>query len=217
MRRHEDVGLRPHLPKVVCDLAAEAVPSVAAARGPQCRLLMERRALLVASAGGLTCFFAASGLAMAAPGVDPWPAIDAALEHLFPAEDDAPGAQQIGAPAYLRGIVRDPAGDREEQAFVLAGARLLAQHAQRVRGRPFGDLAFDERELVLRLLVKSPAGELWVSTLMGYLCEALLADPVHGVNPNGVGWAWLQHQPGFPRPVGPDITAARPLRQRPGS
>jgi len=37
--------------------------------------------------------------------------------------------------------------------------------------------------------------------LLTYLLEALLADPVYAGNPNGIGWKWLQHQPGFPRPT----------------
>ena len=25
-------------------------------------------------------------------------------------------------------------------------------------------------------------------------------DPVYGGNPDGIGWKWLMHPPGFPRP-----------------
>jgi len=37
--------------------------------------------------------------------------------------------------------------------------------------------------------------------LLTYILEALLTDPVYGGNPNGIGWTWLQHQPGFPTPT----------------
>jgi gluconate 2-dehydrogenase gamma chain len=30
--------------------------------------------------------------------------------------------------------------------------------------------------------------------------EALLTDPAYGGNPGGIGWRWLQHVPGYPRP-----------------
>ena len=40
----------------------------------------------------------------------------------------------------------------------------------------------------------------WLSLLLTYLLEALLADPVYGGNPGGIGWQWLAHQPGFPTP-----------------
>ena len=31
--------------------------------------------------------------------------------------------------------------------------------------------------------------------------EAVLGDPVHGGNPDGVGWAWAGIEPGDPRPA----------------
>ena len=30
--------------------------------------------------------------------------------------------------------------------------------------------------------------------------EALLTDPAYGGNPDGIGWRWLGHTPGYPRP-----------------
>jgi gluconate 2-dehydrogenase gamma chain len=39
-----------------------------------------------------------------------------------------------------------------------------------------------------------------LSLLLYYIFEALLSDPVYGGNPGGIGWQWLEHQPGFPRP-----------------
>jgi gluconate 2-dehydrogenase gamma chain len=28
----------------------------------------------------------------------------------------------------------------------------------------------------------------------------MLSPPAYGGNPNGIGWQWLNHQPGFPLP-----------------
>ena len=28
----------------------------------------------------------------------------------------------------------------------------------------------------------------------------MLAPPIYGGNPNGIGWQWLKHKPGFPLP-----------------
>ena len=54
--------------------------------------------------------------------------------------------------------------------------------------------------MLLRQIAKSTAGENWLATLLSYIFEALLAAPIYGGNPGGVGWKWLQHQPGFPLP-----------------
>ena len=40
-----------------------------------------------------------------------------------------------------------------------------------------------------------------VRGVMYYLAEALMLDPVYGGNPDMIGWKWLEHQAGFPRPV----------------
>ena len=39
-------------------------------------------------------------------------------------------------------------------------------------------------------------GRAWLSLLLYYIFEALLSDPVYGGNPDGIGWQWLEHQPG---------------------
>jgi gluconate 2-dehydrogenase gamma chain len=53
----------------------------------------------------------------------------------------------------------------------------------------------------LHQIVDSSAGENWLSLLLYYLFESLTLDPVYGGNPDGIGWHWLEHQPGFPRPT----------------
>ena len=66
--------------------------------------------------------------------------------------------------------------------------------------RCFVELDELQRESVLRIIEQSEAGRNWLSLLLTYLLEALLADPVYGGNPDGLGWKWLEHQPGYPTP-----------------
>ena len=161
--------------------------------------LLSRRRFLIATAGGLTGLFAVSSASHAA--ADPWPTLAAVLDHLFPSEADAPGAREIQAVTYLRGVVADPHGDLDEQRFILKGVEWLVGLTWERHGTHFADLDAERREAVLREVANTPKGDNWLATLMLYLCEALLADPVYGGNPGGVGWAWLAHQPGFPRPT----------------
>lgn len=162
------------------------------------RRLASRRAFLIAAAGGLAALFAPPARAAA---FDPWPVLEAALDHLFPSEPQAPGAREIRALDYLRRVIADPRGDREEQRFLIQGAGWLDGLARKRQGAPFVGLDAARKERTLREAAASEKGENWVSTLLVYLCEALLADPIHGGNPDGIGWRWLQHQPGFPRPT----------------
>ena len=42
--------------------------------------------------------------------------------------------------------------------------------------------------------------QLVLRVLLGFVLEAFLGDPVHGGNPEGIGWTWAEHRPGYPRP-----------------
>jgi len=162
--------------------------------------------------GGLMAVYPASALAAlreqtgTAPAVDgwaaadPWKTISAVQQHLFPASDDAPGAAEIGALPYLHNAIENPDADAEDQVFIFNGVGWLNDLTQEKYQRPFAALDEQQREMVLRQIEQSRAGRNWLSLLLTYMLEALLADPVYGGNPQGIGWRWLEHQPGYPTP-----------------
>ena len=39
-----------------------------------------------------------------------------------------------------------------------------------------------------------------MNRVLSYILEALATDPIYGGNTNEIGWDWLEHQPGMPRP-----------------
>lgn len=168
----------------------------------QGELTTRRRFLLQLAGGSLAAMFP-----WTTPAVEPeldeatrWQLIDAVQRHLFPSEPDAPGAEELKALDYLRFILgRDP-GKAEDRDFLLKGAGWLEDMARQLTQASFLSLAEAEREQVLRRIETSRAGSNWLSTLLSYLIEALLADPAYGGNPDGVGWRWLAHVPGFPLP-----------------
>jgi len=131
---------------------------------------------------------------------DPWLTLAAVQEQLFPAGNDIPGAADIQAIVYLRNTIEDPAADGEDKAFIFKGVGWLNDLTQEHKGKPFVGLDETQRETLLRQIEQSAAGQNWLSLMLTYVLEALLADPVYGGNPHGIGWQWLEHQPGFPRP-----------------
>lgn len=178
------------------------------ATGPQAwlaawhgRLLSRRRFLLGLAGGSLAALF--PWTAAAAQEVDEarsWRVLDAVQRHLFPSEADAPGAPEIGALDYLRFILDHDPDKADDRAFLLKGAGWLEDMAQRLAQAPFLQLDEAQRERVLREVERSEAGQNWLSLMLLYLIEALLADPAYGGNPDGIGWRWLAHTPGFPHP-----------------
>jgi len=132
---------------------------------------------------------------------DQWAVIESVQDHLLPSEPDAPGAREVRAAAYLDRALADPGFDPDVKDFVLEGIGWLNEISEERRGRPFNLVDPGQREDLLRQIADSKAGERWLSTLVGYTLEALLGDPLYGGNPDGIGWKWLEHDPGLPRPT----------------
>lgn len=127
--------------------------------------------------------------------------IDQVQMLLFPADGDGPGARDINALAYLEWAMtdRDNIEDGDPE-FIARGVDWLQDFSRDAHGVPFVELDAAHQEQVLHRIAGSRAGENWLSLLLYYLTEALLLDPVYGGNPQGIGWRWVEHQPGFPRP-----------------
>lgn len=133
-----------------------------------------------------------------------WKAIVATQQHLFPSnlqkQPASPGANDINAKAFLYAVLSDPNRDDEDRRLVKHGVIELQNLSSKQYQKSFNHLDFSQKEKILRTLEKQPGGTPWIMTILGYVFEALLTDPVYGGNPNGIGWKWLDHQPGFPRP-----------------
>lgn len=180
------------------------------------QLMTRRRFLLSAVGGSLTLLFPLSARTKQqqdpARQVQTWTVLAEVLEHLFPEESSTesrdgqviPGAARLGSVDYLRNTLRDmdrdSALDDGDRTFIPQGVVWLEDLAQQHHQASFTHLDHSQRESLLRQVASSSAGENWIGTLMYYLCESLLTDPVYGGNRDGLGWAWLQHTPGFPRP-----------------
>jgi len=127
--------------------------------------------------------------------------VSAVQEHIFPKEPDSPGATDIHAVEYLEWAITAPGIDPDTRNIVVNGVGRLQEASRERFGVLFADLSFEQREPLLRYLADDTRwGRAWLSLLLYYVFEALLSDPVYGGNPGEVGWRWLQHQPGFPRP-----------------
>ena len=139
--------------------------------------------------------------ATAKPQQAPWPTIAAVQEHLFPSEPDSPGARDINAAAYLKNLLDDAEHDQDERNFILNGPTWLNELAKTEHQKSFTQLDTNQGEQLLQRIARSDAGENWLSLLLLYIFEALLSSPIYGGNPDGIGWRWLEHNPGYPQPT----------------
>ena len=126
-----------------------------------------------------------------------WETLAAVQTHLFPSDVDSPGAKEINATGYLHFVL---ANDPQESEFIEKGIIYLDKIGKYTAGKPFLDLSHKEREQLLRRFEMGTNGKLWIRKMLQYILEALLTDPIYGGNPKEIGWKWLEHQAGFPRP-----------------
>ncbi len=130
-----------------------------------------------------------------------WATLESVLAHMLPTDDLGPGAAEVNAIGYLDAVLADPRTARVIPPRVRTGAAVVLRMARKRGAVDFGALGHDDRESVLRAHVATPAGLHWAQTVMAYLMEAFLCDPVRGGNPEGIGWAAVGHRPGWPRPT----------------
>jgi len=128
-------------------------------------------------------------------------AVAAIQEHLFPKSPDSPGAADINATVYLETSITAAGIDPDSRNTIVNGVSRMQDASRERFDILFSDLDFQQREQLLRYLADNTRwGRAWLSLLLYYILEALLSDPVYGGNPGGIGWRWLEHQAGFPRP-----------------
>ena len=123
------------------------------------------------------------------------------LNLLFPKSNNSPDIEQIHAEFHINRYLSDPLIDPDEQKYVINGVQWLNETSQEVFKTGFLSLNEKQQYKTLQNILKTSWGESWLSKLLTLTFESLLLDPLYQVNTGEVGWHWLHHQPGQPRPT----------------
>lgn len=124
-----------------------------------------------------------------------------AQEFLFPSDGNGPGAIEIKADEYLQWVLNDPKMDVDEKKYIINGLTWIEETAEEEKGTEFLKLNKPEQTNILNFVSATDWGESWYSVLLNFIFEALLSDPIYGSNLDGIGWKWLEHNAGIPRPL----------------
>lgn len=119
---------------------------------------------------------------------------------LFPKEGSGPSALQINADKWIVYVLNDPRDPQREKDFIVEHLDGLNQLSKETHKVSYDLLSRDRQEDLLELFFEEKAPKRWGSRMLTLIFEALLLDPLYGVNPNNIGWTWLNHNPGMPRP-----------------
>ncbi len=129
-----------------------------------------------------------------------WQTLAVLQDHLLPSESQAPGAREVNASAYLYYSLTAPGTKQTDRDFIREGLERLDKVLQGMGLGAFPSLDEASREAALRRLEQDKDGQHWIAEVLNFLLESLLVDPLYGGNPGSIGWRWLAHTPGFPRP-----------------
>ena len=110
-------------------------------------------------------------------------------------------AQQlhIDTASYISIILHHSRVTKEDKAFIKNGVKWLNEASVEVHKKLYTQLTALERQNILRSIAKTKWGSAYIETMMGYIFEAMLGDPIYGSNNNEAGWRWLNFEGGLPR------------------
>ncbi len=121
-------------------------------------------------------------------------------DHLFPEDGNGPGALTVNADRYLLWVLKDPLLNPKEAEYIIKYLDKYRNVCKDTHNKEFTQLSHADQAVFIKAISKEGWGRRWMSRLLTLIFEALLLDPVYGGNPDGVGWKWLNHDPGLPRP-----------------
>lgn len=121
-------------------------------------------------------------------------------EILFPSDNLGPGANENKSDIYLIWVLHDHRLDQEETHFIVDGFKQLEDLSEEQYRQGFSQLDQEEQHALIERLSVMDWGQDWLSKLLTLIFESLFANPHYGSNPEGIGWKWLNHQPGWPQP-----------------
>lgn len=120
---------------------------------------------------------------------------------LFPKDKNGPGASDFNAHEYLIWVLSDNRLDPEDNQYIIDGIRWIEESAEEHYSKSFLKLSESKQEELILKVSKENWGESWLSVILNFIFEAMISDPLYGFNNDSIGWKWLDHQVGNPRPT----------------
>ena len=128
--------------------------------------------------------------------VSPLDTIELLQNDLFPLAKEL----QSNSRLYISTLLTHSRVTDEDKEFIRNGVKWLNEEAVELYKKTYTDLTSEQRQKVLKSAIEYRWGHSWIETMMTYIMEAVLGDPIYGINKNGSGWKWLNHTSGLPRP-----------------
>ncbi len=120
---------------------------------------------------------------------------------LVPNDGNGPSAKDVNAHNYYIWTLSDQNISDTDRNYFIDKTKALLELCKEQFLRYFNDLKPFEKSSFIEKNIQSGWTRTFLSRMITVIFEAILLDPVYNVNPNEIGWNWLQHSPGIPRPT----------------
>lgn len=107
---------------------------------------------------------------------------------------------EANASSYLSLIFNHTLVSDEDKEFLRNGVQWLNEESVTIYKTTYTELSQTQRQNILKTIAQERWGENWIQTVLTYIIEATLGDPIYGINKNGAGWKWLNYTGGLPSP-----------------
>ncbi len=160
---------------------------------------MNRRQFLQSSLGAVGVLLFFNGKLYGA--VSPFATIKILYNDLFPPNNNLPTITSSNAIFYLENVIlKHSRISKSDKEYILNGVQWLNEEALELYKKSYISLDSKKRQKVLESFASKSFGENWLYTMMSYMFEAILGDPIYGINKDELGWSWLGFKAGLPRP-----------------
>jgi gluconate 2-dehydrogenase gamma chain len=122
---------------------------------------------------------------------------------IFPSDNNGPSAEDIRALDYFMWYLTAANTPQNDIVFFTSGLQKITKKISNdfLQNTSVDQLTTADWQNIIPQLCITYELKDWLSKTTTLLFEALLLDPVYGGNTNEIGWEWLNHQPGIPRPT----------------
>lgn len=120
---------------------------------------------------------------------------------LVPKDGNGPSANDVNAHNYFVWTLSGKNIPQEDRTYFIEKTQEFMMLCEAQFLRKFTNLSSQEKTSFIDKNIQSGWTRTYISRMITVIFEAILLDPVYDVNPNEIGWNWLQHSPGMPRPT----------------
>lgn len=128
--------------------------------------------------------------------VTPLETIRVLQEDLFPLIKKL----QSNSALYMIKMLNHSKIPNSNKQFIRNGVKWLNEESVTLYGNTYTKLSVKQRQNILKQISQVRWGESFIYTILTYIMESVLGDSIYEINKDGQGWAWLEHETGYPRP-----------------